>query len=178
MQQYGDNDNDNSMDRVDELNRRIYNRNRPSGPMEAVFDVRPLSTKYALLPIVDRRPKAQVPIAQFPTYSTRETFNPGTGQGPWSGFASKISDESRLRNQFYGLQKSEQAYYIPSSSSDLYQIHVQTAAADQPQPHPYLFEETPLAPFDPNPSPTTVGNLIFQNSTRQQVQAMYFTLKN
>ena len=140
--------------------------------MPAVFDVRPLSTKYALLPIVDRRPKAQVPIAQYPTYNTSQTFNPGTGQGPWSGFAAHISDESRLRNQYYGLQKAGQASFVPSTRSDLYQVHVQTAGADQAQPHPYLFEETPLARFDPNPSPATVGNLIFQNSTRQQVMAM------
>ena len=159
------------VDRVDQLNSRLYDRNIPSGPMEALFGVRPLSTKYALLPIVDRRPKTQVPIAQFAMYNTTQTFSPGTGQGPWSGFASKISDESRLRNQFYGLQKAGQAYFVPSSTSDLYQVNVQTGR-DIVQPHPYLFEETQLPPFDPNPSPRTVGNLIFQNSTRQQVMAM------
>jgi hypothetical protein len=159
-------------DRVDELNSRLYDRNIPSGPMEAVFGVRPLSTKYALLPIVDRRPKPQEPIRQVPTYNTSQTFLPGDGHGPWSGFATKINDESRLRNQFYALQKAGQAFFVPSSQSDLYQVNIPTTSRDEMQPHPYLFEETILTAFDPNPSPSTVGNLIFQNSTRQQVMDM------
>jgi hypothetical protein len=153
-------------DRVDELNDRIYNRNIPSQKLQSQFDIRPVSTKYAMMPIFDRRAIPTVPIERMPTYSLANTFNPGNSQSPWSGYATNIDDSSKLRNQFFALQKCDQAYYIPSTKSDLYQVEVTGQAVQQPFPD--LFTKQVFLPFNPN---TCGGNeSFFDNCVRQQVK--------
>ena len=56
-------------ERVDELNERIASRNIPSQKLQAQFDVRPVSTKYAMMPILDRRAVPTVHIEKMPNYS-------------------------------------------------------------------------------------------------------------
>ena len=93
-----------NLGRNSELSERMAQRNVPSAPLQPQFSLRPVSTKYALLPVVDRRAPASVPIKVEPTYSTRRIFNPGTAQAPWSGFATNVNKESELRDQFFALQ--------------------------------------------------------------------------
>ena len=109
-------------DRVDELNARISERNIPSQKLQSQFDIRPVSSKYAMMPIFDRRATPTVPIERMPTYDLANTFNPGNAQAPWSGYATNIDDDSKLRNQFFALQKCDQAYYIPPTTSDMYKV--------------------------------------------------------
>ena len=97
-----------------ELSNRIAARNMPSRPLQPQFSMRPVSTKYALLPIIDRRAPASVPIHKEPTYSVENVFNPGDAQAPWSGFATNVNDESSLRGMFFALQNCEQKEYVPS----------------------------------------------------------------
>ena len=153
-------------ERVEELNNRIANRNIPSQKLQAQFDIRPVSSKYAIMPIFDRRATPTVPIEQMPTYSLANTFNPGSGQAPWSGFATNIDDDSRLRSQFFALQKCDQAYYIPPTTSDLYKVEV----TGQPiqQPFPDLFTNQHFSPFNPNTC--GVGGNFFDNCIRQQIK--------
>jgi len=152
--------------RGEELNKRIAERNVPSAPLQPQFSNRPVSTKYAHLPVVDRRPKPTVEIERQPTYSVAKTFNPGSTQAPWSGFASNVNVESTLRNQFFALQKCEQSNYVPSSTSDMYQVTVDAGAPVQ-QPFPDLFQEQRFAQFDPNEC--GVGKDLWGNCTRQQL---------
>ena len=42
------------------LSDRIAQRNMPSRPLQPQFSMRPVSTKYALLPIIDRRAPATI----------------------------------------------------------------------------------------------------------------------
>lgn len=151
--------------RVEELSRRIAARNIPSSTLQPAFSIRPVSTKYTIMPIFDQRTKATVPIVERPVYNIEQTFNPGTAQAPWSGFASRINDESRLRNQFFALQKCQQSVYVPSSNSDLYKVAV--AGRVEQQPFPGLFEETKFKEFDPNTQ--KMGKNIFNNCTRLPV---------
>jgi hypothetical protein len=151
--------------RVEELSRRIAARNIPSSSLQPAFSMRPVSTKYAIMPILDQRAKATVPIIERPPYDIQKTFNPGTAQAPWSGFASHINDESRLRNQFFALQKCQQPVYIPSSDSDLYKVTVDNTA--EQQPFPGLFEDQKFDKFDPNT--VGVGQNLFNNCTRLQL---------
>jgi hypothetical protein len=155
-----------NLNRVEELNSRIYDRNVPSQQLQAQFDVRPVSTKYAMLPIFDRRAIPTVPIERRPTYNLANTFNPGNAAAPWSGFAANINDESTLRNQFFAIQRADQAAYIPPTTSDLYKVDV----TGQPiqQPFPDLFQKQTFLPFNPN----TCGadGSFFNNSVRQQVK--------
>ena len=152
-------------DRVDELNDRISERNIPSEPLQAQFGLRPVSTKYAVMPILDQRAKSNVPIKQYTTYNNANTFNPGT-RAPWSGFATNVNTESTLRNQFFALQKCEQSNYIPGSNSDMYNVLV--TGRNVEQPFPDLFSTPEFETFNPNVCNT--GNNFFDNFTRQQIK--------
>ena len=154
-------------DRTQELSDRMYSRNIPSSTLQAHFSSRPVSTKYATMPIVNPRMKSTVPVRIQPTYQTSQTFNPGSS-APWAGFATKIDDESKLRSQFFALQKCEQAEYVPSSTSDLYEVAVTSRPANQP--HPLLFESTELSEFNPNKC--NLGNKLLNNHTRQQLKEL------
>jgi hypothetical protein len=152
-------------------NRRIYDRNIPSKMLQPYVDVRPVMTKYSLMPIVDPRKPPTVPMQQQPVYQPRDVFNPGNRQAPWSGFASSVNVESELRNQIYALQKCSQATYVPSSSSDLYEYNFQPQKnidTNKYQPYPRLFKQEKFQSFNPNPE--NIGNGLFQNCTRQQLK--------
>ena len=157
-----------NLNRANELNERISSRNVPSNPLQAQFSIRPVSTKYEILPIFDRRPLPTVPIQRQPTFNMKTTFNPGTANGPWSGFATNVNDESTLRNQFFALQKNPQAYYIPPSTSDMYQVKVDGTQLNQPFPD--LFRQQQFQQFNPNEC--DMGKNFFDNCTRQQVKEL------
>ena len=156
--------------RTEELNERVSNRNIPSGPLQPQFDIRPLSTKYSMMPIFDRRPIPTVSINVLPAYNISNTFNPGNAQAaaPWAGFANNINDESRLRNQFFALQRgAAQSCYIPSKYSDMYEVNV-IGNEQVTQPYPGLFEKCSFDSF--NPCPKDNGISLFENHTRYQVK--------
>jgi hypothetical protein len=103
-----------------ETNSRLWDRNVPSEPLQPNFSVRPVLTKYSVLPIVDPRARCDTsPVAYFPTFDAHRDFNPGNAKGPWSGFSSRVNTESELRNQVFAIQRCSQAVYVPPSSSDL-----------------------------------------------------------
>jgi hypothetical protein len=148
-----------------ETNTRIYDRNVPSQLLQSYIDVRPVSTKYSLLPIVDPRAKPSVPYIDRPTYRVSTTFNPGNRGAPWSGYSSHVNVESELRNQVYALQKCSQAVYVPSSTSDLYDKKI-FSHSNKDQPFPYLFETERFSDFNPNVE--NVGQHTFLNNTRME----------
>jgi hypothetical protein len=154
-----------------ETNTRIYDRNIPSQGLQPYISVRPVSTKYSYLPIVDPRREISVPSKQFPTFNVNSTFNPGNTQSPYSGFASNINLESELRNQIYALQKCSQSVYVPSSNSDLYDVRFQ-ATNTRPNPHELLFQEQSFDTFNPNPAPELCGSNLFYNTTRCQIKEL------
>ena len=161
------------MERTEELNDRISDRNIPSASLEPQFSMRPVSTKYSIMPIVNPSPSVSTPIKSEPVYNTANVFNPGTAQAPWSGFASQINEESKLRNQFFALQRCEQSEFVPSSNSDLYNSNVpvpNSASAETcvQQPFPDLFQEQTFGSFNPNTC--SVGKNFFDNCTRQQLK--------
>lgn len=154
----------NHIKRDNEMNIRISSRNIPSSNLQPQFSLRPVSSKYEMLPIFDRRPKPNVPIRNETLYDPEIIFNPGTAQAPWAGFSNNINVESKLRNQYFAIQKNDRAKYIPSKSSDLYNTHV--IGNNIQQPFPGLFKENNLAKFNPNKY--NVDNMIFNNNTRVQ----------
>jgi hypothetical protein len=111
-----------------------------------------------------------VPIKTEPTYNIGKVFNPGTAQAPWSGFAANVNNESQLRNQFFAIQKSAQATYIPPSTSDMYQNEVYGGSIQQQQPFPYLFTAPNLDTFNPNTY--GIASNTFSNHTRQQLKTL------
>ena len=151
------------------MNYRAYNRNVPSQQLQPYLDARPVSTKYATMPIIDLRKKVNVPLKQEATYNMTHTFNPGNDFGPWSGYASNVNHESDLRGQIYALQNCDQATYVPNSQSNLYKYKWQNTKQIN-QPFPDLFKNERFNMFNPNPSPETIGFGLFNNATRQQVK--------
>ena len=152
-----------------EINSRIYSRNIPSQMLQAQFSHRPVATKYDRMSIIDRRAIPTVPIIQQPTYNVEQTFNPGNDEGPWSGYAAKINDESKMKNMFFAHQAGAQGTYIPDSTSDMYQVHVISTQQVQ-QPFPDLFATPELDFFNPNPY--GIGAHFFDNCTRQQIKSL------
>ena len=144
-------------------NNRLNERIISSQVLQPYLDARPVSTKYATLPIVDLRKPILVPMTQTATYNQRTIFNPGDS-APWSGYASHINTESQLKNQIFALQKGSQSVYIPSSKSDLYQCGWDSKP--EIQPFPDLFKTEKFDTFNPNPSNNGYG--VFSNHTREQ----------
>lgn len=159
-----------NMRRTAELSERIAERNVPSTPLQPQFDIRPVSTKYDMMSVVDRRAVPSVDIKRVPTHNVNTNFNPGNAQAPWEGFAANINDESTLRNQFFAIQNCDKAVYVPDSTSDLYEVKV--GGRQEEQVFQDLFTEPELAPFNPNPSPSKVGYNFFNNGTRNQIKNM------
>lgn len=152
--------------RTEELNNRLYKRNIPSASLQPAFSLRPVSTKYDMMGIFDKRPKSNVPINRQPAYNIGYTFNPGNAVAPWSGYATNVNDESRLRNQFFALQKCEQSSWVPSTNSDLYNTVV--VGRNEVQTHPQLFTEERFSEFNPNTQ--QLGFNLWNNHTRQQLK--------
>ena len=152
-----------------QTNHRIYDRNIPSQPLQAYLNIRPVMTKYSILPILDPRVAIKVPMTQFPTYSSEQTFNPGNTVSPWSGFASNVNIESQLRNQIYPLNKCNDDVYVPSSNSDLYHSSFKTNS-NVKQEFEGLFHTEIFNKFNPNPS--NLSQSPFNNSTRVDIKNM------
>jgi hypothetical protein len=88
-----------NQERSRQLSDRISIRNVPSAPLQPQYSMRPVLTKYSIMPILDQRATPTVPIGEYPTFNPEVVFNPGNAQAPWSGFSSNINTESILRNQ-------------------------------------------------------------------------------
>lgn len=151
-------------------NERIFRRNTPSKPLQPYLPVRPVSTKFSILPILEPRPEPHVSLVQEPIYNPHKVFNPGNAMAPWSGYAASVNKESELRNQIFALQACSQNTYVPSSTSDLYEYSMPIKQTDH-QPFPYLFQRERFNPFNPNKE--HVGQLSFFNDTRQEIRVMH-----
>ena len=155
-------------DRVDELNNRIFDRFHPVQGLKPNFDIRPVQTKYAHFPIVDRRSQLLV-NTDIAEYSTGQFFVPSVGR--ITGFINNVNTESNLRNQFFALQHgADQGVYVPSSDSDMYKVPVSASSNQYANPH-HKLSEIPV--FDNAPNPNTnpaIGKDFFMNNTRTQLR--------
>ena len=151
-------------------NDKMFSRNTPSKSLQPYFNVAPVCTKYSVLPIVDVRKPRHEPLNEYPAYDILNTFNPGSGVAPWSGFATNVNDESVLRNQIYALQHSSQATYVPNRNSDLYNTSNLVNPQAQSQHFPLLFKEEQ---FNQNANLNAKNHdqhhIFFGNHTRQQL---------
>jgi hypothetical protein len=158
-------------DRTEELNDRIYDRNKPDTTLAPNFDSRPVPTKYMLFPALDAKKPSTEKIAPTIDYHTETFFNPGS-KAPVNGFLSNIDIETLLRNQTKALQHgAHQGVYIPSSKSDLYIVQPPKTTTYQEQPHPTLFERSQYNTYIPGSlEQNGIGADIFSNHTRSQLR--------
>ena len=181
--------------RTEELNERIYSRNVPDTHLENWFTPQSFSTRFVKMPTIppsSRNGEAATAAAaapqpelihfatsstpqnfeiKNPPYNTERTFAAVTRTAPFRGFSSNVDIESSLHNQFYALQNSDQAVYIPSSTSDLY--NVTAVGRYEEQTHPGLFtkyniDTTAVASNRPNIQ--NIGNDRWFNHTRTQLR--------
>ena len=158
-------------DRTDELNQRVQERQFPDSPLAPNFSPRPVLSKYSRFPIFDRHMPNHIPIEEVAMHSVETNFNPATRLGPVSTYMKLVDLETDLRQQNVALQKgAPQGIYVPSSTSDLYQVVVPSRKSENP--HPLLQEveisATSAQAFMEN---VPIGKDTFHNHTRTQLRS-------
>tara|TARA_Y100000389_G_scaffold201934_1_gene245882 strand:+ start:1003 stop:1509 length:507 start_codon:yes stop_codon:yes gene_type:complete len=153
----------------DAINTKIFERNIPSNNLQMNFSSRPVQTKYCLLPVLDNKTMGEVKINNCEIYNSENTFFPGTDKPHFNGFSTCVDKESTLRNINFPLQRADQAKYIPSSTSDLYENPINFITNDNNLNNNLLFKSEEFNDFNPNIS-HKIGNNIFNNSTRVQLK--------
>ncbi len=150
-------------ERTDELNQRLASRQFPDTPLEPCFSPRPQSTKYNL----PYKVESKTPIIPTIEHNVSQNFSPATRSGPFKTYMRNIDTETILRNQTMAIQKSSQSVYVPSSTSDLYNVEV--VSRPSVQPYPKLFEK-PAFEDKARPYLAHIGQDRFFNSTRTQLR--------
>lgn len=157
--------------RLDDLDARLYERQFPDRPLQPNFDFRPVATKYAYLPIIDRRAKPSVPIVNQGVYDTATNFSPATSNGPVATYLANIDLETVLQNRHVSLQHgADQGVYVPNSSSDLYGFSAVGRQEDMGE-RAMIFNKQGL---DTRVSDVArqVGQDRFHNNTRTQLRGL------
>ena len=158
------------MDKANEINERMSSRYFADSPLEPQYDPRQVQTKRTLFPLVKNSQHTVEPELPYPVYRPQSNFNPGNRRAPSSGFIHNIDVETVLRNQTFALQHgASQSVYVPSSSSELYNVTI--ASSPSVQPYPNLFA-TPMFSnqMHPNLAGVNIGNERFFNHTRTQLR--------
>ena len=157
--------------RVEDLNTRIVERQFPDQPMQANFGFRPVPTKYALFPIIERRVKSNVPIPRAPEYNTHTHFSPATSNGPVATYLANIDLETVLQNRHVSLQHgADQGVYVPSSKSDLYGFSA-VGRVESLDERAMLFEKHTLYTKGSEIA-NQIGRDTFHNNTRTQLRGL------
>ena len=153
------------------INNDIYQRNIPSENMQISLPQRSVSTKYAHFPILDSRRESNVLLNYTRPYDNNQMFFPGTRKPHFCRFAQNVDLESNLRNQFFALQKADQAVYVPNSNSNMYENNINFINTNKNLDNELLFNNNngDFDNFNPNLS-NKIGNEIFLNSTRVQLK--------
>ena len=155
-------------ERLESINLAIYDRNLSDYPLRPNFDFRSIPTRYSQQPVFDTR-KSSVPIRQYNEYSLENEFAGVQSKAPVNGF--KVENESVLRNQFFALQHAEQSVYVPSSTSDLYNVQVPSWSHPEEQKHPDLFLRNTYTTSSNNYiNNSNIGKDRFNNNTRTQMR--------
>jgi len=165
-------------DRVDELNTRIQSRFIPDNELRPNYDPRPVSTKYSLFPVIDRKTPGKEYLKPSTEYlgglgeaeaeANEIGFKPLIINSP---FIRNIDTETVLRNQTVALQNGiGQSVYVPSSNSDLYNTTIVSRPSEQPFPN--LFIKPTFNSTQPAISITkqNIGKSDFFNYTRFQLR--------
>ena len=164
------------LDRTKELSDRMYNRNIPSHQMGMAYFSRPVDTYATEFPILECRKESSVKKAEFPPYSQKLIFNPGSG-APYEGYSKNVDIETVLRNTIHPNQRNIQSKYIPSSKSDLYNINNHIKTSNQVRmTNNLLFKKEKFNTYNPNQC--NLGHKLFHNHIRQQTKNMSFNNEN
>lgn len=140
------------MDRVEELNQRLYERNKTSTTPQMLFSPRPISIKYNDFPIIDHYTPSNTPMISYSDYNIKEDYLPTSFISPLNGYS--VSNESDLRNLKHKLSKCQQIY-TPKYT----QPHV--TGRKEINTHPLLNMSVKMSPYQ-----QTQPTQLFHNITR------------
>lgn len=144
------------MDRVDELNQRLYNRNLTTTKPQMLFSPRPISIKYNDFPTIDPPTNSFTPMIPYSRFKTDYDYLPSSSRSPWNGY--NVSHENELRNMDQPLTKCPQIY-IPQHTNP----HV--VGRKEVNPHPLL--DTKVKMY--TTQPTFDSYHLFHNTTRAKM---------
>ena len=162
--------------RNQEINMSYFKRNQTDYNVQPHLSFYPVSTKFSVLPIIDKKAEANVCLPNYKLYNTKNFF-PGTSKPHFSGYSMNVNVESELRNQYFALQNNPRSVYIPSSNSDLYNSYdYNKNNKDIDIPHKYLYSNPQFDYFNPNSH--NLAQQIFHNPTRAQLKDVTFSNKN
>jgi hypothetical protein len=157
-------------DERDTMNNKISGRNLPDTPLQPNINVRPVSTKYALFPIVDGRLDDR-DKKQYLEHYVESNFAPITDNGPVNMTNMHINASSELRGLNVPLHKGDLPLkYTPSSNSDMFVV---TVPQGEPvtQPFPGLFhKEKYKTKAQQHVVGQNIGKEILHNHTRTQLR--------
>lgn len=159
-------------DRVDELNGRMQSRLACDYWLSPNFSPRATPTRQTLLPMVNHRRPAEVPIKPALVHHVNLNFNSSTSKCPPLGYLNNVDVETSLRNQHRRLQHgAEQGFYVPSSKSDLYNAPVIVSSVTHTQPFPNISKVEKIVTHIPTSfQRNNIGTDKFNNHTRIQLR--------
>ena len=146
-----------------ELNNRLNTRYFPSVSLKPNFNPVPVSTKYTLFPVIDKNKFSNMSLDHYKEYNTKTVFYPGNTKPPVKFALDNVDVESRLRNQYFALQKNDRAFYIPPINSNMYMHN--SHLADKPNK-----EENQETNIIFNPDKCNLAPKKFNNSTRYNLK--------
>ena len=179
----------NGLERLHELDDRIYSRNSSDNMAQVLFKHRPKSTKYSQYSDVFLENKNNTEINKYGNARVlnsnelpldRSNNNtdekgkkhhplPNTVEGlypmekPWNTYVANVDQESILKNQIRNVE------HIPSSQSDLYNVFLPNTSGVS-QPHPLLFRNEIYT--NQHQEVMGFGTDTFNNHTRQQLKLL------
>lgn len=141
------------MDRVEELNQRLYDRNQTNTQPQMLYSPRPISIKYNDFPSVDYYKPCNVPMIPYADYNIKDDYLPSSCISPWNGYS--VTNESNLRNLNQKLSKCP-TVYMPKYTNP----HV--VGRKEVNTHPLLNTKVvmPMKPIQPH------SFQLFNNTTR------------
>jgi hypothetical protein len=170
-------------ERTEDIDKRIFERTTATDvKLRPNFDPRPVDTRHLIFPMVPFTSKEyidkkkQTPVFKYLEYDTAGGFSPIQSKAPVDGFLRNVNVESSLRNQYFGMQHGTiQSTYIPSTTSDLYNVRVASSSTggDFADSHPHLFKrEQYHTSGNKQIYGSDIGKDVFNNATKQQLRGM------
>jgi hypothetical protein len=152
-------------ERVEELNRSIYNRQFPSRPLTNIPQPRPNITRY-VAPFQTNDYRTPIEKNNLESITPTNTFLAGA-RIPFKSFAQHIDDEYEVKGYLHPIMPDNpRTNYIPASSSELYNSYI----PQQPNIQQHTLLQDEMTPYVRNMNPLNLGGNWFNNPTRQQVK--------
>lgn len=154
------------------MNYQILNRHFPEIPLKPNINVRPVSTKYTLFPIVDGRINS-TDKKNYLEHYTETNFAPIESSGPVNLSSNHINTSSELKGLNVPLHKGDlPMQYVPSLNSDMYVVNV-PKGKPVTQPFPGLFtKQTYKTSSQQHILSQDIGKDLLNNNTRVQLRTL------